>query len=173
MLKLAAAGATALFITASPLAYAQSTSSEPSDRLSTADWNAVTDLRIDLIKSALQLTPDQAKLWPPVEDAIRARAKNRLARIARVVETTGRRSGEAPMEVLRNRDPIRFLERRADNLAQRSADLKKLAAAWQPLYGTLSTEQKRRMAALAVFALRDMTDAIDRRRLQTEDDDDD
>ncbi|MBX9828770.1 MAG: Spy/CpxP family protein refolding chaperone [Xanthobacteraceae bacterium] len=172
MLKLAAAGATALFMTASPLAYAQSTSTAPSERLSAADWNTVTDLRIELIKSALQLTPDQAKLWPAVEEAIRARAKNRQARIARVVETTGARADEGRMEILRNRDPIRFMERHADALAQRSADLKKLASAWQPLYATLSQDQKRRMAALAIFAVRDMTDAVERHRLQAEDDDD-
>jgi hypothetical protein len=57
-------------------------------------------------------------------------------------------------------------------LAQRSADLDKLAEAWQPLYNTLSQEQRKRMAALAVFVLRDMNDAVDRRRAQSEDNED-
>ena len=58
--------------------------------------------------------------------------------------------------MMRNRDPVAFLNRRADALAQRSADLKKLADAWQPLYKTLTPEQKQRMAALTILVLRDM-----------------
>jgi len=41
---------------------------------------------------------------------------------------------ESAIEKLKNRDPIAFLNRRADALAQRSADLKKLADAWEPLH---------------------------------------
>jgi hypothetical protein len=69
-------------------------------------------------------------------------------------------------------DPIAFLQRRSQALAQRSADLDKLAEAWQPLYNALSQEQRKRMAALAVFVLRDMSDAVDRRRAQSEDNED-
>src|SRR6516225_1024237 len=82
MLKMIAAGATALFLAASPLAYAQTDSSDAKERLSAADLSAVTDARINIIKATLQLTPDQEKYWPPVEDAIRARAKDREARLA-------------------------------------------------------------------------------------------
>jgi hypothetical protein len=46
---------------------------------------------------------------------------------------------------LRDRNPVEFLQRRSTALAQRSADLKKLADAWQPLYQTLSPDQKKRM----------------------------
>jgi hypothetical protein len=169
MWKIATAGVTALFVIASPLAYAQS---DKSDRLSAADWDNLTDVRIGLIKGALQLTPDQMKYWPTIEQAIRARAKNRQARVEKIEETVGSaRSAASPMEVLRNRDPVAFLNRRADALAQRSADLKKLAEAWQPLYATLQPDQKRRMAALSVFALREMSDAVER-RLYADDDDD-
>ena len=72
-----------------------------------------------------------------------------------------------------NRDPIAFLQRRSEALAQRSAELDKLAEAWQPLYKTLSPEQRQRMAALAIFVLRDMSDVVERRRaMQSEDDED-
>ena len=79
----------------------------------------------------------------------------------------GRRADESRAEVLRNRDPIAFLQRRSEALAQRSADLDKLAEAWQPLYKTLSPspEQRQRMGALALFVLRDMSDPAERRRL--------
>ena len=165
MLKILAAGATALFLSCSTLAYAQS----PSDRLSEADWNAVTDMRIALIKGALQLTPEQAKYWPAIEDAIRNRAKNRQARVAQAAETVGRAANESTMDTLRNRDPVDFLHRRAAALAQRSADLNKLADAWQPLYKTMSPEQKRRMGALALFVIRDLRDNVEHRRLEAND----
>ena len=170
MLKLTAAVATALFVTASPLAYAQTASTGESVRLSAADWNKLTDLRIDLVKAALQMTPDQAKLWPPIESAIRARAEGRQARLAKIVETMGKRADESPIEVLGNRDPIAFMQRRAEALAQRSADLNKLAEAWEPLYKTLSPEQRKRMGTLAILVFHDMSDAIERRRLEAAED---
>ena len=70
-----------------------------------------------------------------------------------------------------NRDAVAFLNRRADALAQRSADLKKLADAWQPLYRTLTPEQKQRMGALTIFVLRDMSDVVEQRSAQSEDED--
>ena len=142
-----------------------------SERLNVTDRNALTDLRIDLVKAALQLTPDQTKYWPPVENAIRARAEDRKARFAKIAETMGKRADESSVGVMSNRDPIAFLQRRAEALAQRSADLDKLAEAWQPLYKTLSPEQRQRMAALAIFVLHDMSDAVERRRAQSEDED--
>jgi hypothetical protein len=164
MLKTAAAVATALFVTASPLAYAQTPSAAVPERVSAADWNKLTDLRIDLVKAALQLTPEQMKYWPAIENAIRNRAQDRQARIAKLAETVGSKVDEGPIEVLHNRDPINFMQRRADALAQRAANLKSLATAWQPLYQTLSQEQKQRMAALTIFVLRDLSDVIEQRR---------
>jgi hypothetical protein len=65
------------------------------------------------------------------------------------------------------------LQRRADILAQRSAGLKKLADAWQPLYATLDADQKRRMRVVAVVAIRELRAAVENRRMQDEDDDED
>ena len=173
MLKIVVAGATALFLTASPIANAQTsqTSAATPERLNAADRNTLSDMRIDLVKAALQLTPDQEKYWPAVESAIRARAEDRKARLAKIGETVGKRADESRVEVLRNRDPIAFLQRRSEALAQRSADLDKLAEAWQPLYKTLSPEQRQRMAAIAILILHDMSDAVERRRAQFEDED--
>jgi len=50
--------------------------------------------------------------------------------------------------------------------------LDKLAEAWQPLYKTLSPEQRQRMGALALFVLHDMSDAVERRRAQAAEDED-
>ena len=91
--------------------------------------------------------------------------------LQKISETVGRRADQNPIEVLRNRDPIAFLQRRSEALAQRSADVDKLADAWQPLYKTFSPEQRQRMAAIAIFVLHDMSEAADRRRAQFEDED--
>ena len=171
MMKIVAVGTTAFFLAASPVALAQTRSAVPLEERQGVDQNTLMDMRIDLTKAALDLTPEQEKLWPPVEAAIRNRGEDRRARIAKVRETVGRRADQNSVEVLKNRDPIAFLQRRSEALAQRSADLDKLAEAWQPLYKTLSPEQRQRMAALAIFVLRDMSDIADRRRAQSEDED--
>jgi hypothetical protein len=171
MMKIVMVGTTALLLTASSIASAQAPSPTTPERLNAADRNTLTDMRIDLVKAALQLTPDQEKYWPAVESAIRAKAEDRKARVAKISETVGRRSDQNSVEVMRNRDPIAFLQRRSEALAQRSADLDKLAEAWQPLYKTLNPEQRQRMAALAIFVLHDMSDVVERRRAQAEDED--
>jgi hypothetical protein len=74
---------------------------------------------------------------------------------------------------MRNRDPIAFLQRRSQALAQRAADLDKLAEAWQPLYNKLSQEQRQRIAALGVFVLHDLSDRAERRRATESEEDED
>jgi hypothetical protein len=166
-MKVIAAGLAALFVAVSPLAHAQQTSTVgQAGRPSQADLNALTDARIMIVKAALQLTPDQEKYWPAIEQAIRQRAKDRQERIEGfVARTTEGRAQGSPVEPLQNRNPVEFMQRRAENMQQRAADLKKLADAWQPLYQTLTPEQKRRMAALTIVALRDVVSGIEQRRM--------
>ena len=168
MIKNLAVATTAILITASPLAYAAEKSSNTVGMThpSAADLKSLTDARVAMIKAALQLTADQEIYWPAVEDAIRARAKNRQARWERVAEL--RDSG--PMEALRERNPIELMQRRAEALTQRAADLKKEADAWEPLYKTLSPDQKKRMAFVTVVAARGIRDTIER-RIESEEDD--
>jgi hypothetical protein len=169
MPKKAALAAIALLMTTSSLAYAAETSSTVGMRQpSAADLNSLTDMRVGVVKAALQLTPDQEKLWPPVEEAIRARAKNRWARLDRLAEL---RDSAQTGAALSERNPLEIMQRRADLLIQRGTDLKKVTDAWQPLYKTLSQDQKRRMAFVSMVALRGMRDAIEHRN-ENEDDDD-
>jgi hypothetical protein len=104
-----------------------------------ADISAFTDARIAALKAGLELTPDQAKNWPPFEQALRDMAQLRLQRIE------ARLSGqnEAPTS------PFDRLERRADAMAKRSAALKKVADAGAPLYQSLSSDQQQRFVRLA------------------------
>jgi LTXXQ motif family protein len=169
MINKAILGATALFLALSPCAYADPPRSDNGMKSSAEDRKALTDARIGILKAALQLTPEQEKLWPPVEDAIRTRAKNRQERWS---ERIAAFRDHSSIEIIRDRNPVKFLNRRADALAERSADLRKLATAWEPLYASLSQDQKRRMALLAIVVLRDLRDAIEERQVQAEDDDD-
>src|SRR3954447_1066088 len=158
MSKTTAAGLRAFSTTASSLAYAQvstgpAQSSGPTqagpaqERLSDAEFKTLTDRRIELVKLALQLTPEQAKYWPPIEEAIRARA---MARRQRLVNLVARATGQ------REFNPVELLRDRADALATRAANLKKFADAWQPLYASLDDNQKARLRLLAVYVLREM-----------------
>jgi len=152
------------------LAYAQNPLAEAaSQRISAADLNALTDARVAIVKGTLQLTADQEKYWPAIEEAIRARAKSRLTRLEPITTGAAGRADGSVIEALRDRDPVEFLNRRADALAQRSADLKKLAAAWQPLYQTLMPDQKRRLGLLTIIALRELRDRIEQRRIEAAD----
>ena len=117
-----------------PLAHAQQATSSPGDtsdkgRLSQTEFKMLTDVCVGVIKAALQLTPEQERLWPVVEEAIRARAETRYGRLAALEE----RMGE-----WREIDPVQLYRQRADVLAERAAGLKKLADAWQPLYQSLN-----------------------------------
>jgi zinc resistance-associated protein len=140
MFKAAFVVVTALVVTGSSLAYAQQPSTlapgQESWRPSAADLNAFTDARIAALKAGLQLTPDQAKNWPAVEQAVRDMAKARQDRMA--ARHNDQHRGDA----------IEFLRDRADAMTLRAAELKKLADAAQPLYETLSPDQKHRLRFL-------------------------
>lgn len=166
-MKRAPAAAIILLMTASSLAYAAETSSTTVGmrQPSAADLNKLTDMRVGVVKAALQMTPDQEKYWTAVEEAIRARAKNRQVRLERIAELYD----NGPMDTLRERNPVEIMQRRADMLAQRGADLKKLADAWDPLYKTLSPDQKRRMAFVSYITMHGIRDVIEQ---HNEEDDD-
>ena len=173
MWKIVVAGMTSLFVIASTVAGAQAATEKKSDRLTAAGLSALTDMRVKVVKAALQLTPDQEKYWPAVEKAIRTRAEHRQDRIAKAAEHISELRNGNLLEALRSLDPVDFLHKRADSLAQRGADLKQLADAWDPLYKTLKPEQKRRMAFLAIFVLREVGRAVQQRLTDDEDDDED
>ena len=144
-----------------------------SEDMTAAELNALAEARIATVKTALQLTADQEKYWPAIEEAFRSKATERQTRLANAAARRAEQRGRSPIEVLRDRNPVEFLNRRSDALAQRAAEAKKLANAWQPLYQTLSADQKRRLGFLAVVAVREMRDAVEQRRIEAGDDDED
>lgn len=168
MIKKIALATIAVVTMTLPLAYAGETSSNTvgMTHLNGADLNSLTDARVSMIKAALQLTPDQEQYWPAVEQAIRDRANNRQARLQRLAQLRD----STPMEALRGHNPVDVMQRRAELLTQRGADLKKIADAWEPLYKTLSKDQKKRMAFVTIVTARAMRNTIER-RVDTEDED--
>jgi hypothetical protein len=139
------AGFTALLMATSSPALAQQAASSSVELPREADLKVFTDVRVELVKGALQLKPDQTKLWPAVEEAIRTRATVRRARLAKLAAM--RNSEREP-------DPIEIMHQRAELLTQKGTALKKLADAWQPLYQTLDDQQKLRLGVLVVYGLR-------------------
>jgi len=148
------AGLAAVLVVAGSV-YAQEASHA---RLTPTDLNILTDARIGIVKSALQLTPEQQKFWPPVEEAIRARAETRMHRIAQL-KSLVEQAGE------RDFNPVELMRGRAEALTQRGANLKRLADAWQPLYQTLNPDQKQRMRLLAMHVVREVRGALERHRM--------
>jgi hypothetical protein len=154
MLKALVGLVTALFVVGS--AYAQEGSHTG---LSPAELRTLTDARIATTKEVLRLTPDQARLWPPIENAIRARAEARHHRIERLRQLA---------EQVRQREfnPVEIARVRAESLSEQGATLKQLADAWQPLYQTLNPDQKQRMRLAAMYVLHEVRGALERRRLE-------
>lgn len=144
------------------LGYSQAPAAkEAGEARDSIDWKALTDARIDVLKSALQLTPEQEKYWPAVEEAIKARAEARQARI----ESLKKMRDERP-------DFFELMRNRADNMAQRAAGMKQLADAWQPLYQTLDDKQKARLRVLARLAMHEARGAVKRHHMQYDDEGD-
>ena len=106
--------------------------------LSPEDRAAFTDARIAALHAGMTLNPDQEKLWPPVETAIRDLAKQREAHRQGMRER-GRMAEDAPAA----------LRGMADAATARGEALRKLADATAPLYATLDDGQKRRALMLA------------------------
>jgi len=165
MPKFVTLGLTAFLLSVSSLSYAQGPSSTGAmfDLPSAADLKAITDERIDVVKAALQLTPEQAKLWPAVEAAIRARADARYARLTKLA---------ARVSDHRDFNAIDIMRGRAEALTQKAAALTKLVEVWQPLHASLDDAQKMRLRVLAHFVLREMRDDTDNRRMEIGLDDD-
>ena len=105
----------------------------------------------------------------PVEEAIRFRAAGRQARLTEREARAGELRERNALEILLDRNPVDFLRRRADALAQRAAEVKRLADAWQPLYATLTPDQRRRLGVVATFVFRDMRDEVEDRLLENGD----
>jgi hypothetical protein len=158
---------TAVLIGFTPAAHAQTRAPEQpaanAPGRSLQDLQRSTNLRVGIVKAALQLTPEQEKYWTPFEEALKARSEARQKRLAVLREHIRQRDV----------DVFQLLRERADNLAQRGAELKKLVDAGQPLWQSLNSDQKERMRVLGRRVVSMLKSAADMRDEEDDDDDDD
>jgi hypothetical protein len=141
MKKVLLAGVAALAIAGTTVVYAQHRPWFEHMRMNPEDRAAFADARIAAVHAGLKLTPDQEKLWPPLEAAVRDFAKLRIDR-------ANARMTAKPDDAQKADDPVARLRERADNMSASGAALKKIADAADPLYKTLDEGQKRRLKVL-------------------------
>ena len=141
MKKVLLAGVAALAIAGTTVVYAQHRPWFEHMRMNPEDRAAFADARIAAVHAGLKLTPDQEKLWPPLEAAVRDFAKLRIDR-------ANARMTAKPDDAQKPDDPVARLRERADNMTASGAALKKIADAADPLYKTLDEGQKRRLKVL-------------------------
>jgi zinc resistance-associated protein len=103
---------------------------------SPADRAAFLDARIAALHAGLTLSPEQEKLWPAVETAVRTAANNAMARRQKFKDAV------APASL------IDRLRRRGENAVAWGQNLEAIADAAAPLYATLSEDQKHRLPML-------------------------
>ena len=151
MNRFAIAGIAALAIAGSTAVYAQHRpwfhEHKQHMRMSPEYRAAFTDARIAAVHAGLKLNPEQEKLWPPVETAVRDFAKLRIDRAN--ARMNAKPDDNAQKQDSQNLDdPVARLRERADTMATSAAAMKKIADAADPLYKTLDDGQKRRLAIL-------------------------
>jgi hypothetical protein len=125
------------------------------DRAERSDRNALTahqlaaetDVGIARMKADLRLTVDQEKNWPGIETALRDLGQRRADRQVAVRAEVAKKDGHD--------DVIASLNRWSGALSDRSADMKKLADAAQPLYAGLDEQQKMRFSQALIRVSRD------------------
>jgi hypothetical protein len=105
-------------------------------RLSVEDRKAFIDARVAAIKDGLELTPEQERHWPRLEQALRDVTEAQIDRL-----DTWQERGQST-------DPLDTMREQAEALTEHAAGLKKLVSAAEPLYGTLSEAQKHRLLAM-------------------------
>ncbi len=139
------AGSAATYAVAQQQPSSDKAATENSWRPSPADRAAFVNARVAALHAGLALTPDQEKLWPPVETVLKDMAQKREARWEQRREE--RRAMKETKDAPRP-DAMARLRKGADFMTETGADLKRLADAAQPLYDKLDDAQKRRLEKL-------------------------
>jgi hypothetical protein len=112
-----------------------------------ADHQAMLDARLAGLKAGLKLTPDQEKLWPPFETAVRDAAKLRMDQMKAMMmdrmQKMWDRMGQMQGPPGQGASPVDSLDALAQRMLDRGAAIKKVADAAKPLYASLDDSQER------------------------------
>jgi hypothetical protein len=100
------------------------------------------DGRIAMMKAALQLTPDQEKLWTPVETQVRDAYKAREARMEEWKKKREEWKADHAKGERKKPDLADRFERMSKRLSERADRMKAFSGAFSPFYASLSDEQK-------------------------------
>ena len=103
-----------------------------------ADRQTMLDAKLVGMKAGLGLTADQEKLWGPFESAVKDADKSRMDAMGQMMR---RAQGE-------DMSPVDRLEAMSDRLSQGATNVKKIADAAKPLYGSLDESQKHKFGML-------------------------
>ena len=143
LVALAGAGGYAYAQGAAPQPLPDASQARPearAERFGRAELESLADARVAAIQGGLRLTAEQQKLWPPVEQAVRAMAAERIERVERRREA--RAGGDRPDDFMER------IDRRAERAAERAQRLSTLQGALKPLWATLDERQKRVLPVL-------------------------
>ena len=121
-----------------------------------ADHEALLDARVAGLKAGLQLTPDQEKLWPAFETAVRDAAKMRMEQMKAMMDRVQKMRDMDMMQPMQGSDDMRDMgppgqaispvdraEFRAKRMSEQGAAMLNVAEAAKPLYASLDDTQKR------------------------------
>ncbi|MGQ0458007.1 MAG: Spy/CpxP family protein refolding chaperone [Hyphomicrobium sp.] len=126
-------------------------------RMSPETRQRLDEGRLAMAKTALKLTPDQEKLFVPVEEQVRAafkdradkraemdkkRNERRAEREARRAEGGDRKSGDGPRADRKRPDLAERFETMSVDLSKKAERMKAFSGAFKPFYASLSDEQK-------------------------------
>lgn len=101
------------------------------------------DGRLAGAKAMLRLTPEQEKLWGPVESQIRASFEEHAKRRAEFEAKRAERQAKGEQRGERGKIGLpERLDKATERMGQRAERLKAFSAAVKPLYASLSDEQK-------------------------------
>jgi hypothetical protein len=103
--------------------------------------------RLAMVKTALQLSPDQEKLWAPVEAQVRERFKTAEARREEWKKKRDERKAERDKGGDKTPDHKRAdlaqrFEKMSARMSERADRMKAFTASFSPFYASLSDEQK-------------------------------
>jgi len=171
MLKIVLAATAAATIAGSSFAYAQPREGRADGGRrgpSMEDVRAFQAARLAALRAGLMLNSDQERHWPAFEQAMRDLQKMRLDRRQKMREERRQRreagnggnrdfrDGRDKQDMREGREqrpprgnPAERMRERAIRLSENGAVLKRLADALDPLYSSLSDDQKRRFAILS------------------------
>lgn len=108
--------------------------------------------KLAFAKAALKLTPEQEKLWTPLESQIRTAFKDREAKMAERQKMREDRKAEKDAAATTGKtrpDMSERLDKMSQNMSERAERMKAFATSFKPFYTALSDEQKDVLRPLA------------------------